>query len=200
MRGLKFTASLFLLLSLLSLLTEQGEAGTPKPKPPQIAADDQCLVSSERSLIHVLLDITYTQPEPMHIRYIYQLDCDADTDECVGIQFSLSSFDRGKPIRFLELNRMNEAKVIDKTGRTSIIKWGPYRTFTIDWGKGIVQYVESGQGLVGYTEGRATSRCQVDDFRPCSRDEDCFGGLQCSGDRCIKRFVTDKELKSAKGS
>lgn len=191
--SLRFAA--WLGTSVLLLGAGSAGAGTSKAKGPKLAAADQCVVSKERSVVHVLLDVAYTKPEPMKVRYVYQLVCEAGAKECTGIQLYLSSIEKGNPIGVNELNLISQAKIVEKTATTTKIQWGPLRTFTVDWKLGQVQYEESGEGTADIAKGSATAKCQVDDFRPCKRDEDCLGGLSCASERCSRAQVAPAPAK-----
>lgn len=197
-RSTRFAAWLGAVLLLL-IATSLAQAGSSKAKAKgskgtKIAAADQCVVSKERSVVHVLFDVAYTKPEPMQVRYVYQLVCEAGAKECSGVQLYLSSLEKGSPIAVNELNLISGAKIVEKTATTTKIQWGPLRTFTVDWKRGEVQYVESGEGEADIARGSATTKCQVDDFRPCKRDDDCLGGLSCTSERCT-RPTPDKARK-----
>lgn len=179
------TCALGALITLASS-AETAEAGAPKAKPIKIAATDECIAAKDRSVVHVILNVAYTKPEPMKMRYLYQLVCEAGADECTGIQLYLASVEKGQPIAFGELNRIDKAKITSSSKTATTIKWGPLRTFTIDWARGQVQYEESGDESSGFADGRASTKCRVDDFRSCKSDADCFGGLRCSKEHCAR--------------
>lgn len=140
--------------------TTSADAGTAAPRA-LLSAHNACVGTPNNVVIHAIIptDFTFDGDTAKALghskkttRELWSISCSRKTGDCQGTTIDLEKVDQGAPLRFLDVNAVEGAKLASEAAGVFVIRFGPWRTFRVDTKAKRILYTETGPTTEGHGE------------------------------------------------